>query len=182
MRESSIYAGWHMAGSPRRKRRRPPHPVPHFRTRPQSCDPDVITSQTILPLFVFPARPAPMPIQSPAKSGPISPRGIRHGFKHRCAYVLSTGASWRCAWICHRRHCLRVTRSQIAGRSLAEIVSPIYYHPPISLLLPSSPTSFIPTRTMFVIKATLKDETRRLTFDTSHFPRYYEVQQKVSLT
>lgn len=59
MRESSIYAGWHMAGSPRRKRRRPPHPVPHFRTRPQSCDPDVITSQTILPLFVFPARPAP---------------------------------------------------------------------------------------------------------------------------
>lgn len=33
---------------------------------------------------------------------------------------------------------------------------------------------------MFVIKATLKDETRRLVFDRSGFPQYSEVQQKVS--
>lgn len=160
---------------------------PHTRCHISERGPNHVTLMSSHPrlfshfLYLRPVQP-PMPIQSTLESGPISPRGIRHGFKHRCAYVLSTGASWRCAWICHRRHCLRVTRSQIAGRSLAEIVSPIYYHPPISLLLPSSPTSFIPTRTMFVIKATLKDETRRLTFDTSHFPRYYEVQQKVSLT
>ncbi|WWD02545.1 hypothetical protein V865_000585 [Kwoniella europaea PYCC6329] len=32
---------------------------------------------------------------------------------------------------------------------------------------------------MFVIKATLKDETRRLTFDRSKFPPYSEVQQKL---
>ncbi|WRT68363.1 uncharacterized protein IL334_005339 [Kwoniella shivajii] len=32
---------------------------------------------------------------------------------------------------------------------------------------------------MFVIKATLKDETRRLTFDRSKFPPYNEVQQKL---
>ncbi|WWC63260.1 uncharacterized protein I303_105860 [Kwoniella dejecticola CBS 10117] len=32
---------------------------------------------------------------------------------------------------------------------------------------------------MFVIKATLKDETRRLTFDRSKFPPYTEVQQKL---
>jgi next-to-BRCA1 protein 1 len=34
---------------------------------------------------------------------------------------------------------------------------------------------------MFVIKATLKDETRRLAFEGSRFPPYGEVQQKVSL-
>jgi next-to-BRCA1 protein 1 len=33
---------------------------------------------------------------------------------------------------------------------------------------------------MFVIKATLKDETRRVSFDGSRFPAYSEVQQKVS--
>jgi hypothetical protein len=33
---------------------------------------------------------------------------------------------------------------------------------------------------MFVIKATLKDETRRLVFDGKGFPPYGEVQQKVS--
>jgi len=32
---------------------------------------------------------------------------------------------------------------------------------------------------MFVIKATLKDETRRLVFDSSKFPGYGDVQQKV---
>lgn len=35
---------------------------------------------------------------------------------------------------------------------------------------------------MFVIKATLKDETRRLVFDGSRFPAYTEVQSKVSTT
>ncbi|WWC90736.1 uncharacterized protein L201_005673 [Kwoniella dendrophila CBS 6074] len=35
---------------------------------------------------------------------------------------------------------------------------------------------------MFVIKATLKDETRRLTFDRSKFPPYSEVQQKLRST
>lgn len=128
------------------------------------------------------------PVQPPCPSNPRPNLGqyphveSRHGFKHRRAYVLSTGGELA----------LRVdlppsplpARHPLADRRsiTPEIVSPIYYHPPISLLLPSSPTSFIPTRTMFVIKATLKDETRRLTFDTSHFPRYYEVQQKVSLT
>lgn len=69
----------------------------------------------------------------------------RHGFKHRCAYVLSTGASWRCAWICHRRHCLRVTRSQIAGRSLQKS-SPRYItiHPSPSFFLPLQPLSSPP--------------------------------------
>ena len=32
----------------------------------------------------------------------------------------------------------------------------------------------------FVIKATLKDETRRLSFDVVKFPPYGEVQRKVS--
>lgn len=69
----------------------------------------------------------------------------RHGFKDRCAYVLSTGASWRCAWICHRRHCLRVTRSQIAGRSLQKS-SPRYItiHPSPSFFLPLQPLSSPP--------------------------------------
>jgi hypothetical protein len=35
---------------------------------------------------------------------------------------------------------------------------------------------------MFVIKATLKDETRRLAFEGSRFPPYGEVQHKVGLT
>lgn len=32
---------------------------------------------------------------------------------------------------------------------------------------------------MFIIKATLKDETRRLSFDSTKFPQYAEIQQKV---
>lgn len=33
---------------------------------------------------------------------------------------------------------------------------------------------------VFIIKATLKDETRRLSFDGSKFPHYSDVQAKVS--
>lgn len=35
---------------------------------------------------------------------------------------------------------------------------------------------------VFVIKATLKDETRRLTFDRTTFPLYSDIQAKVSQT
>lgn len=35
---------------------------------------------------------------------------------------------------------------------------------------------------MFVIKATLKDETRRLSFEGVKFPPYNEVQSKVSIS
>lgn len=143
MRESSIYAGWHMAGSPRRKRRRPPHPVPHFRTRPQSCDPDVITSQTILPLFVFTARPAPHAHPIPRQIWANIPTwNPATGLNTAVLTYSRPGASWRCAWICHRRHCLRVTRSQIAGRSLQKS-SPRYItiHPSPSFFLPLQPLS-----------------------------------------
>lgn len=34
---------------------------------------------------------------------------------------------------------------------------------------------------VFVVKATFKDETRRLTFDASTFPHYSDIQTKVSL-
>lgn len=33
---------------------------------------------------------------------------------------------------------------------------------------------------MFVIKATLRDETRRISFDVNGFPNYSEIQDKVS--
>ena len=33
---------------------------------------------------------------------------------------------------------------------------------------------------MFVVKATLRDETRRLVFNSSKFPPYSDVQEKVS--
>ena len=34
---------------------------------------------------------------------------------------------------------------------------------------------------MFVVKACLRDETRRFTFDGNKFPPYTEIQNKVSL-
>lgn len=153
--------------------------------RPQACDPDVITSQTILPSFPFSARPPSRHIQLPPKPPPnlghFCHVAARHSFKHRCAYVLSTG---RAVGVARGFATVATARHSLAdGASIArEIIARYIAGPPISFLLPSSPTPFFPARTMFVIKATLKDETRRLTFDTSHFPRYYEVQQKVSLT
>ena len=55
--------------------------------------------------------------------------------------------------------------------------------PPCNPSVPAAQTLHIATcslSTMFVIKATLKDETRRLVFDGRSFPSYGEVQQKVS--
>lgn len=112
----------------------------------------------------------------PAQSRHPSPRGPPPQTNHRRAYVLSTSRGFATP-VATARHSPADRRPHRSKHS-SNKHSSLHDIPLVSF--PIHP--FQPLPTMFVIKATLKDETRRLTFDTNHFPRYYEVQQKVSLT
>lgn len=86
------------------KRREDDSPtVPHVPQRPQSCDPDVISSRLIPPLSPFWAgtvrQQLQLPPKSPANLGTFSTWPPATDQSPVCLRTLDV------AWICHPRHC-----------------------------------------------------------------------------
>lgn len=142
MRESSIYAAGAWQGESQQEREDDSHPVPHVRQRPQSCDPDVISSRHIPPPFSILGRSNRKHGQLPGKS----PRPISAPFsawppRHKLITGVLTYSRRRVDL--PPPSPLRVTSpAQIADR-IAQSIHLISIH--LSTTSHSSPSLFIPS-------------------------------------